>query len=450
MTKTIKLPKKVNIPFLLELFGKEPHFFFLDSAKPGTLQNSHSYLGFNPIDKLTIEIGEEVGAIQRLNDFYHQYAERNNLGIESSKKEISGFRTGFLTFMTYTLGLSFLGLESRFQEKSKLPLAYIGYYPIVIDLNEGTGRRYLHYEEDYEKQALTVLEQILNKKRRGKEGDSPGTYFLEAQENYQDYYKKIEAVKKHIYEGDVYQVNYTRQFRGIMRNLNEDALFLNLRKMNPAPFSAYIKGEDWSILSSSPERLLRCRQGKLETKPIKGTIPVAKNTKENEKNKELLRNSEKDRAELLMIVDLERNDLSKVSVTGTVTVKELYGLETYETVHHLVSTITSQKKPELSPFDVLYHFFPGGSITGTPKKRAMEIIDKLEDHPRGIYTGSIGYIDQRGDFDFNIAIRTLVRDGKKILYNVGGGITWKSNPLEEFNETEDKGRGLKRGLGNEN
>lgn len=147
-----------------------------------------------------------------------------------------------------------------------------------------------------------------------------------------------------------------------------------------------------------------------------------------------------------MIVDLERNDLSRISESGSVRVDELFKIETYETVHHLVSTIKSKIKLGLTPFDVLYRLFPGGSITGTPKKRAVEIIDDLEDFSRGIYTGAIGYIKENGDFDFNIAIRTIVVEGNEFNYNVGGGITWKSEIEAEYMETEHKGLGLKRSL----
>ena len=147
-----------------------------------------------------------------------------------------------------------------------------------------------------------------------------------------------------------------------------------------------------------------------------------------------------------MIVDLERNDLAKVSESGTVRVEKLFELETYETVHHLVATVSSNLRSDLSPFRVLEGVFPGGSITGTPKRRSMEIIAELERHPRGVYTGSIGYIGNNGDFDFNIAIRTIIRDGSRILFNAGGGITWKSDAEAEFQETEAKALGMKRGL----
>ena len=200
--------------------------------------------------------------------------------------------------------------------------------------------------------------------------------------------------------------------------------------------------EDFYILSSSPERFLKIESGVIETRPIKGTRPRGENTDEDERYKNELLESEKDKSELLMIVDLERNDLSKVCKPNTVKVTELFKLEEYSTVFHLVSTVVGEIKEEHSPIDCIKACFPGGSITGAPKIRSMEIIDELEKVRRNIYTGSIGYIGLDGNSDFNIVIRTALIKENKAYFGVGGGITYESIERMEYDETLDKARAL--------
>lgn len=223
-------------------------------------------------------------------------------------------------------------------------------------------------------------------------------------------------------------------------------LYSKLRQVNPAPFAAYLNFQDYQILSSSPERFIRSKNKKLFTRPIKGTRPRGKNKAEDMKLKQELINSEKDKAELLMIVDLERNDFSKVAKTGTVKVPELFVLEQYPTVFHLVSQVECELDEKYDAVDCIRNTFPGGSITGAPKIRAMEIIDELEPTQRNIYTGSIGYLDFNGDMDLNIVIRTMVTKDKKAYFQVGGGIVWDSDAAAEYQESLDKGKALVEAL----
>ena len=204
--------------------------------------------------------------------------------------------------------------------------------------------------------------------------------------------------------------------------------------------------EDFQVISSSPERFLSVVDGKVHTRPIKGTRPRGKNPKEDKENKEALINSEKDKSELLMIVDLERNDLSKVCTPHSVKVTELFKIEEYATVFHLVSTVEGRLKDGASSIKCIKECFPGGSITGAPKIRAMEIIEELEGLKRNLYTGSIGYFDIRGNCDFNIVIRTIIKKDNRAYFGVGGGITWDSNPEDEWFETIDKAKALMKVL----
>jgi len=221
-------------------------------------------------------------------------------------------------------------------------------------------------------------------------------------------------------------------------------IYKDLRHINPAPFAAFMKLDGFDIISSSPERFMKIRDGRVETRPIKGTRPRGNTFEEDEKNKLELMNSEKDKAELLMIVDLQRNDLSKVCKPHSVKVSELFKLEEYSTVFHLVSSVEGTLKDEVDSIECIKQCFPGGSITGTPKIRAMEIIDELEGIKRNIYTGSIGYFGFDGNADFNIVIRTIVKVDNKVYFGVGGGITWDSDEEAEYDETLDKAKALIR------
>jgi len=223
-------------------------------------------------------------------------------------------------------------------------------------------------------------------------------------------------------------------------------LYYILRGKNAAPFSAFLKFPDFCVGSSSPERFLLLKGDIIETRPIKGTRPRGRDDKEDYKNMTELKNSIKDRAELNMIVDLERNDLGKFCYYGTVNVPEHAVIEKYARVYHSVSTVTGRVKKGTDISDIIKAAFPGGSITGAPKIRAMEIIDGLEPTARGVYTGSIGYVGIDSTTDLNIVIRTFVIKQNKFYYNVGGGIVEDSVPEEEYRETLDKGIALEETL----
>jgi len=262
-----------------------------------------------------------------------------------------------------------------------------------------------------------------------------------------DYCAMVGKAKEYIRNGDIYQVNLSQRFKTSI-SLNPIELYAKLRSLNPAPYSAFLDCGCVKVLSSSPERFL-LKDGKyIETRPIKGTYPRSADKDEDIRNKELLQKSEKDRAENLMIVDLMRNDIGKVCKTGSVKATELFKAESYATVHHLVSTVTGELLDGCDAIDCLKATFPGGSITGAPKIRAMQIIDELEPTCRSVYTGSIGYIGFDGSMDLNIAIRTILMKGNTAYYQVGGGIVWDSVPETEYEETLHKGLALNKALQN--
>ena len=263
----------------------------------------------------------------------------------------------------------------------------------------------------------------------------------------EQYLEDLRRVINYIKAGDIYQANLTQRF-SLPWDGNPWTLYQQLHELNPAPFAAFLPYPDFQILCSSPERFIRIqRDGAIETRPIKGTRPRGSSSTEDQTLALELQESAKDNAELTMIIDLERNDLGRICKIGTVKVPDLIRLEKYPTVWHLVSTITGQLNTALLPSEVLRAVFPGGSITGAPKIRAMEIIEELEPYKRGIYTGSIGYLGFDGAWDLNIVIRTIIlKDGKAYLH-AGGGIVVDSQPEEEYMETLVKAQALFSVLG---
>jgi para-aminobenzoate synthetase component 1 len=256
------------------------------------------------------------------------------------------------------------------------------------------------------------------------------------------YLKAVERVREYIFAGDIFQANLSQRFEVPLFE-PPWTLYRRLRERNPAPFAAFLDFPGVAVLSASPERFLRvdtdCR---VETRPIKGTRPRGVGPEHDAALGQALAESAKDRAENLMIVDLMRNDLSRVCAPGTVRVAELFALEQYATVHHLVSTVVGQLAPGADALDLLRAAFPGGSITGAPKLRAMEIIAELEPSRRGVYCGSIGYWSVTGELDTSIAIRTAIVRNGRVYFNAGGGIVADSDPADEYQETLDKARGL--------
>jgi len=261
------------------------------------------------------------------------------------------------------------------------------------------------------------------------------------------YEEAVRRALRYIQAGDIYQVNLSQRFQAPYAGDPYD-LYLALRTLSPSPFAAFLRFPEFAVLSSSPERFLRydaANRG-IETRPIKGTRPRGRDGESDRALAEELRASAKDRAENLMIVDLERNDLGRVAEIGSVNVPGMFELETFANVHHLTSTVRARLRAGRDIVDLLRAMFPGGSISGAPKIRAMEIINELEPVARGVYTGAIGYIGFDGSMDLNIAIRTMVVKDGQASFHVGGGIVADSDPACEYNETLHKGSAMARAL----
>jgi para-aminobenzoate synthetase component 1 len=261
------------------------------------------------------------------------------------------------------------------------------------------------------------------------------------------YLTAVSRVREYIFAGDIFQANLSQRFEAPLVE-PPFALYRQLRRTNPSAFGAYLDFGDLHILSASPERFLKLAGRRVETRPIKGTRPRGVGPMHDALLGRVLAESDKDRAENVMIVDLLRNDLSRVCVAGTVQVPELFALEQHPTVHHLVSTVVGELEPEADAVGLLRATFPGGSITGAPKVRAMEIIAELEPTRRGVYCGSLGYLSVTGEMDTSIAIRTAIVRHGAVYFQAGGGIVADSDPEAEYRETLDKARGIIRALAN--
>jgi para-aminobenzoate synthetase component 1 len=256
------------------------------------------------------------------------------------------------------------------------------------------------------------------------------------------YLESVTRALEYIAAGDIFQVNLSQRFTANGRPVPLN-LYLRLKTVSPAPFSAFLQWDDLAVVSASPEWFYQTRGDHLITRPIKGTRPRGEDPSDDARLREELRGSVKDRAELTMIVDLERNDLGRICRYGSIRVDDPLTIESFAQVHHLVATVSGSLRRQAGPVDVVRALFPGGSITGAPKIRAMEIIDELEPTRRSLYTGAIGYFSRGGASGFNIAIRTMLVEGDRISYQVGGGIVADSDPESEYHETLHKGRGLR-------
>ncbi|MFL2964616.1 MAG: aminodeoxychorismate synthase component I [Methylophilaceae bacterium] len=264
-------------------------------------------------------------------------------------------------------------------------------------------------------------------------------------ESFEDYKRKFNKIQQYIIDGDVYQVNLATKF-STKYSGDPWVFYKKFREINKSPYMAYLKFEDYAIISGSPEQFISVNGSTITSRPIKGTMPRGNDPKTDGDNYEKLSSSEKDKAENLMIVDLIRNDLGKNCDTGSVNVKKLFTIESYPNVHHLVSSIEGQLKKEISPWTAFCDSFPGGSITGAPKKRSIEIISELESFSREVYCGSIFYLSFNKTLNSNIAIRSLIAYDEKLEYFSGGGITKSSTVKSEYNEIFNKAANIEKAI----
>ena len=413
-------------------FTDLPDLVFLDSsARGGGALGRHSFLTADPIARAGAN-GDPLTAARALLAPHHR----------APIPGLPPFQGGIAGYVGYDWGAELERVRRPASTEAATPDAALGLYDWVIAWDHVGGRA---WTIAWTPQRLAWVRDRLDAPTR-----TPSTVLrrpppstVTSNFTRRDYKAGVATIRAYIAAGDVYQVNLAQRFRTAFTGTPLE-LYRRLRARSPAPFGAYLALGDLSITSISPERFLRLDAATraAEARPIKGTRPRGATPAEDAALAEALTASEKDRAENVMIVDLLRNDLGKVCRPGSVRVPELYALESHPTVHHLVSTVAGVLAEGADAFDLLRAAFPGGSVTGAPKIRAMEIIAELERAPRGVYCGAIGYVSATGAMDLNIPIRTIVVHDGVASFHAGAGIVWDSDPAAEYDETLAKARAL--------
>lgn len=488
-----------ELPFLggaqsaFDILQEKPYSFFLDSGMVSQRLGRYSFIGSDPF--LIIKSrGRNIsiikdGQTKHLEGDPFEYI-RNILceyALPSNTCPVP-FVGGAVGYFSYDLCHFIERLPTHAVDDLGLPECYLVFYDTVMGFDNITGKCYLvstgfplQTEDERRARAeerkryfstllrngerlnnsggdgvlldITSRRLFANGLKRGKGRGIKGEGLIKnistrvrSNFTHKDYLQAVRKAREYIVDGDIFQVNLSQRFEANI-NIEPYQLYRRLRAINPAPFAAYLNFDEVKVLSSSPERFLKVDGDYVETRPIKGTRPRGKTPEIDREMSEELLNSFKDKAENVMIVDLERNDIGRVCAYGSVKVTELWAPETYPTVFHLTSTVTGRLRTGKDRIDLLKATFPGGSITGAPKVRSMEIIDELEPTRRSVYTGAIGYLGFDGRMDLNIVIRTILIKGDIACFQVGGGIVYDSEPEAEYQETLDKARALFRALG---
>jgi len=434
---------------LFEIFGflKDKRYcFFLDSSLNSNGQGRYSFLGIDPFYVFKADKKEPFSKLRELLARYTVSAPRNSFP----------FFGGAVGYLSYDIGF---GLEDKLKQKNKpcieIPDCVFAFYNTVLIADNikkqlhvvtlGLPEKKSHCANPLMRENLKKIERFLaridNRSAAREETPVGRAAPLKADMSRAQYIAAIKKAKQYIKAGDIYQVNLSQRFQAESRRPGFE-IYRRLRALSPTNFGGYFDAGDFQILSSSPERFLRVENGQVLTRPMKGTRPRGKDAHEDRVLQKELLKSAKDKAELTMIVDLERNDLGRVCDYDSIRVRTLRELERYRTVYQTTATIEGRLAHGKDRIDVLRACFPGGSITGCPKIRAMEIIEELEPTRRSLYTGAMGYLSFSGAMDFNIMIRTILKKGNTLSFGVGGGIVADSKPEAEYDETLVKAKAM--------
>ncbi|SIN84397.1 anthranilate synthase component 1 [Sulfurivirga caldicuralii] len=424
---------------LLNLYRANParYPFLLQSVARGPLGRYDILFAF-PQDTLTLTEEGVPDFFKRA--FLQRWEKRPQLSPEADIP----FLGGFFAFFAYEYARV---VEPTLQlPRGQGPLAQLVHCPAAIIVDHATASLLLVAEPGAEDLIEPMQVDIKAALQQRASGSAPLSVRKLMEEPPAQFLEGVETIRDYIFAGDVFQVNLSRAWQAEVEGAPAD-LYDRLRRANPAPFAALADFGDWQVISSSPERLLRFDGTWLETRPIAGTRKRGATPDADARLKAELLETVKERAEHIMLIDLERNDLGRICQPGTVEVNELMVLESYQHVHHIVSNVRGRPRDGLSPLQQIEALFPGGTITGCPKVRCMEIIAELEAAPRQAYTGSLGYISWDGRMDLNILIRTLERHGSRVHFRAGAGIVADAQAEQELKETRHKAEGLLRALG---
>ena len=462
----VEIPNPPTASQAFQAFKDKPFSFFLDSGMGPQRLGRYSFMGSDPF-LIMRSRGRDINLIRSDGEKVVSGNPFDVLGQLLQEYRLDGnpsglpFVGGAVGYLSYDLGHFIEKLPSKAVDDLRLPECYLGFYDAVAIFDNLESRVYIastgfpETGKNRQAKAQARLEEIkrtvAQAPRLGEDKASYSEQSVSKQVNlrsnftHEAYLEAVQKARDYIIAGDIFQVNLSQRFEADV-SLPPYELYQRLCKINPAPFASYLNFDGVAVVSASPERFLLLRGDRVETRPIKGTRPRGKDPAGDEVLARELVNSFKDKAEHVMIVDLERNDIGRVCRFGTVRVSELMALEKYATVFHLTSTVEGKLRPGKNAIDLLKATFPGGSISGAPKVRAIEIIDELEPTRRSVYTGSIGYLGFDGGLDLNIVIRTILVKNGKAYFQVGGAVVYDSDPESEYVETLDKARALIQAL----
>jgi para-aminobenzoate synthetase component 1 len=423
-----------------------PGSVWLDSGNPRSYNARYDILSALPREQISslpggCDIQHRDGRNEKATASTLAYLEsrlanlREAQSYDTIENDDRPFTGGAIGYLGYEAMHQEFGLAPKPDDRPDLPDSYFGIYDWALIQDHLKREAYLFFLPDCPNEIIDRVRQQIDSGPTALPSFTCGPLLPDISRN--SYLDRVERAQAYIRAGDCYQVNFTQRFAGDFSG-STAAAYLRLREALPSPFSAYMDLPVGTLLSLSPERFVELNGRRVCTQPIKGTAPRGASPAEDDALARELQASEKNRAENVMIVDLLRNDLSKVCEPFSVEVPELFSLQTFANVHHLVSTVTGTLRDSINQFDLLNACFPGGSITGAPKKRAMEVIDELEEHKRSVYCGSVIYMSLNGRMDSSIAIRTLVQSDDRIYCWGGGGIVSDSDPELEYQESLHK------------
>ena len=448
------------IPDLVALHSRFPERYphLLASVAHGTPRARYDILFAFPGETLSLQAdsqlyrdgqalgpGDFLSAFNR--DWQGQAASADAKGAPDN--EALPFTGGWFVYLGYELMTQIETTVTGVRFDATFPVACATRVPAAIIIDRAQQQTWLMCESEQAKQLMPVLEQDVLALMKAKVNTIIPIVVAAHEEEPRRFLEHVRLAQEYIRSGDVFQVNLSRLWRLTLPSpLHSAELYRRLCVTNPAPFAGMMTwGSDRAVISSSPERLVAVRGRTVHTRPIAGTYPRSTDVTQDRALSQDLLHHPKERAEHVMLIDLERNDLGRVCRTGTVQVREFMTLESYRHVHHIVSEVTGDLREGITPAQVIRAVFPGGTITGCPKVRCMQIIAELEQAPRAAYTGSMGYINRDGSLDLNILIRTIVRNGQQISLRAGAGIVADSVPERELAETRAKAKGMLAALG---
>ncbi|MDX1443661.1 MAG: aminodeoxychorismate synthase component I [Gammaproteobacteria bacterium] len=432
-------------PDLLALHAANPerYPFLLQSVASGTVQGRYDILFAFPGETIALDPENRLPGARQVDAFLGALdAGWRKEAIPRSGSELP-FTGGWFVYLGYELAGE-IEPKLRLDLPDDLPVAAATRIPVAIVTEHATGRSWIVAEEGHAQRIADVQSDIAASPSFVEKGFHVGEM---REENPSQYTDAVARAIRYIIDGDVFQANLSRKWETTVPAGTRHAdIYSRLRAANPGPFNGLATWGEKAVISSSPERLAEFRDGIVQTRPIAGTRPRGATPDEDEALTKELIGHPKERAEHVMLIDLERNDMGRVAKPGSVHVDEMMVLETYAHVHHIVSNIRAEAREDVTPGEIIAAVFPGGTITGCPKVRCMEIISELEASPRSAYTGSMGYLNRDGSFDLNILIRSMIRDGERLSFRAGAGIVYDSVPENELAETRAKARGLEVAL----